>query len=604
VTASETGSDPRERIHIYDTTLRDGVQSVGVQFREMEKRQLTETMDAFGMDYIEGGVPGANDTDAAYFARIPSTRHAVIAAFGMTRRAGRSAANDTNMANLLNSGARCLCLVGKAHDFHVREALGISLEDNLDCIADSIAYLQGEGREVVFDAEHFFDGYRDNPDYAFACAKAAFDAGARWVVLCDTNGGTLPKAIERITRAVVKRGIPGTSLGIHTHNDTENAVAGSLAAIDAGARQVQGTINGIGERCGNANLVSLIATLTLKEPYRNLYRTGISEEGLAELTALSRTLDNILNRDPDPQAAYVGSSAFAHKGGLHASAMLRNTSTYEHIAPERVGNDRRITVSNQSGKSNIRSWLKRSGLGDDELSDAMQARIVDEVKQRESRGYAYDVALASFELLVARILGTLPEYFRIQRFRVFVEQVNHHPHETSTESEAVVVVNIGDTRTISASEGLEDGKDSGPVHALSQAIRKDLGPYQGTIDEIELVDFKVRISGTGTAAVTRVLIESKDRGGAHWTTVGVSPNLIEASFEALIDSILWKLHRDGVTPAACRNHPLSRPLQSPVPQGQECQPGQQQEGCHCPVDPGPAECGCTARAVHQQAGCE
>ncbi len=548
MTASEAGPDPRARIHIYDTTLRDGVQSMGVQFRELEKRQLTETMDAFGMDYIEGGVPGANATDTAYFAAIPTTHHAVIAAFGMTRRAGRSAANDTNLANLLNSGARCLTLVGKTHDFHVREALGISLEENLDCIADSVAHLGGRDREVVFDAEHFFDGYRDNPDYALACVRAAIDAGARWVVLCDTNGGTLPKEIESTTRAVIDFGIPGAALGIHAHNDTENAVAGSLAAIDAGARQVQGTINGIGERCGNANLVSLMATLTLKEPYRSLYRTGINESGLAKLTELSRSLDAILNRDPDPQAAYVGTSAFAHKGGLHASAMLRNTTTYEHVEPERVGNDRHIAVSNQSGRSNIRSWLERSGLGADSLSEVMQARIIDEVKQRESRGYAYDVALASFELLVARLCGTLPEYFRIQRFRVFVEQVSHHSRETATASEAVVVVNIGRTRKISASEGLEEGRDSGPVHALSQAIRKDLGPYQDAIDEIELVDFKVRISGTGTAAVTRVLIESKDRTGTHWTTVGVSPNLIEASFEALVDSIIWKLHHDKVTP--------------------------------------------------------
>ncbi|MCY4260704.1 MAG: citramalate synthase [Rhodobacteraceae bacterium] len=550
MTAGGAESDTRERIYIYDTTLRDGAQSVGVQFREMEKRQLAITMDAFGMDYIEGGIPGANDTDATFFSALPTTRQSVISAFGMTRRAGHSAANDINLANLLNAQVRCLCLVGKAHDFHVREALGITLEENLDCITDSVAYLQGRDREVVFDAEHFFDGYRGNPEYAIRCVQAAYEAGARWIVLCDTNGGTLPKEIERITRDVIGSGIPGSFLGIHTHNDTENAVAGSLAAVDAGVRHIQGTVNGIGERCGNANLLSIIATLILKEPYRSRYRTAITEESLGKLTMLSRTLDNILNRDPDPHAAYVGSSAFAHKGGLHGSAMLRNTATYEHIAPERVGNDSRITVSNQSGKSNIRSWLKRFGFGDDELTSDIQSRIVDEVKTRESHGYAYDAALASFELLVARLRGTLPEYFRVQRFRVFVEQESQRAHGMITNSEAVVVVHIGDVRKISASEGLEDGRDSGPVHALSQAIRKDLGPYQTYIDEIELVDFKVRISGTGTAAVTRVIIESKDAAGTHWTTVGVSANLIEASFEALIDSIIWKLYRAGATPVS------------------------------------------------------
>ena len=549
----ENNRDPenqgRERIYIYDTTLRDGVQAVGVQLQELEKRSLTDAMDSFGMDYIEGGVPGANDTDVAYFREIPSTHNSVITAFGMTKRAGRSVSNDINIANLLDSGADCLCLVGKTHDFHVREALGIELDENIRCIKESVSHLNSCSKEVVFDAEHFFDGYRDNPKYALDCVRSAYDAGARWIVLCDTNGGTLPKEIERITRDVCKSGIPNTHIGIHTHNDTENAVAGTLAAIDAGARQVQGTINGIGERCGNANLLPIIATLTLKEPYRSRYYTSVGDEGLNRLTSLSRQLDNILNRDPDPRAAYVGTAAFAHKGGLHASAMLRNPATYEHINPTKVGNDSRITVSNQSGRSNIRSWINNSGPGIDELTDDVQARIIEEVKERESRGYTYDMAPASVELLVGKLAGTLPEYFSVQRFRVFVDQVKDRDG-TSTESEAVVVVKIGNSRMISASEGLDNGMDSGPVHALSKAIRKDLGPYQKYIEDIELVDFKVRISGTGTAAVTRVLITSKDSSGLLWTTVGVSPNIIEASFEALVDSIVWKLYREGAKPVS------------------------------------------------------
>ncbi len=534
----------RERLYLFDTTLRDGQQTQGVQFSTAEKLQIAETLDALGVDHIEGGWPGANPTDSAFFETPPKTR-ATFTAFGMTKRAGRSAENDDVLAAVLNAGTPAVCLVGKTHDFHVETALGITLDENRDNIAKSIAYLVAQGREALFDAEHFFDGYKANPDYALSCLKAAHDAGARWVVLCDTNGGTLPDDIHRITAAVIAAGIPGDRLGIHTHNDTGTAVAGSLAAVDAGARQIQGTLNGLGERCGNANLVSLIPTLLLKEPYRSRYDTGVDAGGLAALTRASRLLDDILNRVPRKSAPYVGASAFAHKAGLHASAILKDPTTYEHIDPALVGNARVIPMSNQAGQSNLRRRLAEAGL-EVARDDPALVRILDEIKARETQGYAFDTAQASFELVARRELGLLPQFFEVKRYKVTVERRKNKYDRMISLSEAVVVVKIGNEKKLSVSESLDaEGCDRGPVNALAKALAKDLGPYQQIIDDLRLVDFKVRITQGGTEAVTRVIIDSEDGQGRRWSTVGVSPNIIDASFEALLDAINWKLVRDG-----------------------------------------------------------
>lgn len=533
-----------DRLYLYDTTLRDGQQTQGVQFSTQDKIRIASALDALGIDHIEGGWPGANPTDSAFFEAAPQTR-ATMTAFGMTKRAGRSAENDDVLAAVLNAGTKAVCLVGKAHDFHVTEALGITLDENRENIRASIAHCVAQGREALFDAEHFFDGYKANPDYALACLRAAHDAGARWVVLCDTNGGTLPVEIGEITAAVIAAGIPGDCLGIHTHNDTETGVAGALAAVMAGARQIQGTLNGLGERCGNANLTALIPTLLLKEPYASRFATGITQDGLRDLTRISRMLDDILNRVPQRQAAYVGASAFAHKAGLHASAIAKDPTTYEHIDPAQVGNARIIPMSNQAGQSNLRQRLTEMGL-DVARDHPALAGILDEIKAREDQGYAYDTAQASFELLARRALGEMPRFFEVKRYRVTVERRKNKYDQMVSLSEAVVVLKIGEDKMLSVSESMDEaGTDRGPVNALAKALAKDLGPYQGYIEDIRLVDFKVRITQGGTEAVTRVIIDSEDGTGRRWSTVGVSANIVDASFEALLDAIMWKLVRDG-----------------------------------------------------------
>ena len=538
----------RERLYLYDTTLRDGQQTQGVQFSTAEKAQIAAALDALGVDYVEGGWPGANPTDSEFFDSKPKLR-ATFTAFGMTKRSGRSAANDDVLAAVLNAGTRAVCLVGKTHEFHVRTALNVPLAENVENIRASVAHLVAEGREALFDAEHFFDGFKANPAYALDCIKAAHDAGARWVVLCDTNGGTLPPDIQAGVKAAITAGIPGGHLGIHCHDDAGLAVACSLAAVTAGVRQIQGTLNGLGERCGNANLMSLIPTLLLKEPYASRFETGVSRDALAGLLKLSRMLDDILNRLPLRAAPYVGASAFAHKAGLHASAILKDPATYEHVDPALVGNERVIPMSNQAGQSNLRARLAAAGLvvapGDPRL-----ARMLDVVKEREDQGYAYDSAQASFDLLARRELGLLPDYFEIKRYRVTVERRRNARGEMVSVSEAVVVVKIGAETMLSVSESTDEfGADRGPVDALAKALVKDLGPYQACIGDIHLVDFKVRITQGGTEAATRVIIDSEDGQGHRWSTVGVSPNIVDASFEALLDAILWKLIRDGVTPA-------------------------------------------------------
>ena len=533
----------RERLYLYDTTLRDGQQTQGVQFSTPEKLRIAEALDALGVDHIEGGWPGANPTDSAFFEEVAPGR-AVMTAFGMTKRAGRSAANDDVLAAVLNARTPSVCLVGKTHDFHVERALGITLEENVENIRASVAHLVAEGREALFDAEHFFDGWKANPGYAAECLRAAYEAGARWIVLCDTNGGTLPPEIARIVSEVIAAGIPGDHLGIHTHNDTETAVAGSLAAVEAGARQIQGTLNGLGERCGNASLTTLIPTLLLKEPYASRYEIGVSRAALEGLTRVSRMLDDILNRVPMKQLPYVGASAFAHKAGLHASAILKDPSTYEHIDPAVVGNRRFIPMSNQAGQSNLRRRLEEAGLVV-EKGDPALARILETVKAREEQGYAYDTAQASFELLAREELGQMPEFFEIKRYRVSVERRKNKYNEMVSLSEAVVVLKIDGEKRMSVSDSMDAaGSDRGPVNALSKALAKDLGPYQHMIDDMRLVDFKVRITQGGTEAVTRVIIDSADGQGRRWSTVGVSANIVDASFEALLEAVRWKLIRD------------------------------------------------------------
>jgi len=521
-----------ERLYLFDTTLRDGAQTTGVDFSLTDKIAVANLLDQLGIDYVEGGYPGANPLDTEFFAQ-KRTRNATFTAFGMTKRAGRSVENDPGVAALLDAQADAICYVAKAWDYHVRVALEIAPEENLVGIRESVQAAVERGRETMVDCEHFFDGYKANPGYALACAKAAHDAGARWVVLCDTNGGTLPDEITRIVGEVMQH-VPGPNLGIHAHDDCGCAVANSLAAVEAGVRQVQGTLNGLGERCGNANLVTLMGTLAAKEPYRSKFALKAGPEELARLTQVSRALDELLNRAPNRHAPYVGASAFATKAGIHASAVLKDPKTYEHVDPASVGNLRRVLVSDQGGKSNIRAELERIGVevGKD---DPRLTRVLEEVKRKEALGYAYEGADASFFLLVKRVLGQVPDFFDVERFSVNVERRHNAIGELVTVAEAIVKVKVDGETLISAAEG------NGPVNALDVALRKDLGKYQRFIEDLELVDYKVRIFQGGSDAATRVLIETMDSDGDRWTTVGVSPNIIDASFEALLDSIVYKL---------------------------------------------------------------
>ena len=533
----------KERLYLFDTTLRDGAQTTGVDFSLADKRRVMSVLDDLGLDYIEGGYPGANATDSELFSTRPDLKSARFTAFGMTKRAGRSVSNDPGLQAILQSSADCICLVAKSWDYHVRVALGITNEENLDSVAQSVRAVVETQREAMIDCEHFFDGYKGNREYALSVAQTAYENGARWVVLCDTNGGTLPHEISHIVADVAKH-VPGVNLGIHTHNDTENAVANTLMAVRAGCRQIQGTLNGLGERCGNANLTSIIPTLLLKSEFANYFETGVTPERLRNLTHASRVLDEILNEAPDRHAPYVGTSAFATKAGIHASALLKEPETYEHVRPESVGNERRILVSKQGGRSSILSSLERLNIefGKD---DQRVAELLEEVRNREDGGYSYEAAEASFELLARRMLGQVPRYFSVDSFRVMVERRRNAIGKLVTVSEATVKVTIPGEATPLWSVG----EGNGPVNALDTALRRDLGPYQKHIEHVELVDYKVRIltqtGAGGTEAVTRVLVESHDTAtGARWTTVGVSPNIIDASFEALLDSINYKLLKD------------------------------------------------------------
>ncbi len=520
--------DNKVKVQIYDTTLRDGAQAEGFSLTVADKLKITRKLDDLGVAYVEGGWPGSNPKDTEYFQRVRSLalQHARIAAFGSTRKAGAGVADDANIRALLEAETPCVCLVGKTWDFHVHTALQTTLEENLDMIRDSVAYMKARGREVVYDAEHFFDGFKANPDYALATLKTAAAAGADWIVLCDTNGGTLTYEIEeicgRIARAI------DTPLGIHTHNDGELAVANSIAAVRCGMRMVQGTINGYGERCGNANLCSVIPDLQLK------MGCDCIEPGLLQhLTEASHYVDEIANMTPRTQQSFVGASAFAHKGGIHVSAILRSPLTYEHIDPALVGNHRRVLVSELSGLSNIFSKAKELGLdlqqGSTEVRDLIQ-----QIKDLEHRGYQYEAADASLELLLRRALGQCREFFTLERLNVHVFKRPDDGGVISTE--ATIKLWVGDQVMHTAAEG------NGPVAALDNALRKALEGSYSCLGEMHLVDYKVRVldGKDGTNSTVRVLIESSNNQDV-WSTVGVSENIIEASWQALADSMNYAL---------------------------------------------------------------
>jgi len=526
----------KERLYIFDTTLRDGAQTQGVDFSLEDKEKISLALDNLGVDYIEAGWPGANFTDTEFFQKKHDFKNSKLTSFGMTKRSGRSAENDTGLSAIMNSNTSAVCLVGKSWDFHVDVALGISNEENLDNISESAKHFVKAKKEFMFDAEHFFDGYKANPKYALSCIKAAYDQGARWIILCDTNGGTLPHEVSQIVSEVSKV-VPSKNLGIHAHNDTGNAVANSLAAVLSGVRQIQGTINGLGERCGNANLMSIIPTLFLKKDFSSKFEIGIKSENIKKLTDCSRLLDEILNRKPNQHLPYVGAAAFSHKGGLHVSAVQKDPKTYEHINPEEVGNARNIVISDQSGKSNIISRLKSIKINIEE-SDPKIKKLLGEVKDREFIGYSYDGADASFELLARRIIGEIPRYISINEYDVSVKKNNSGEIVSSAKAKLEV-----DGEKIMC-----EGEGNGPVNALDNAIRQNvdkLAKYSKYLKDLKLVDYKVRILNTGTEAVTRVSIESTDSKGKNWFTIGVSTNIIDASFKALIDSLDYKLFKDN-----------------------------------------------------------
>ena len=525
----------KEKLYIFDTTLRDGAQTQGVDFSIDDKEKISNSLDALGVDYIEGGWPGANPTDTEFFNKDHGFKNSKLTAFGMTKKSEHSSENDPMLASLINSKSSSVCLFGKSWDFQVDVALGVTNEENLKNISESAKHMVASGKEFMFDAEHFFDGYKSNPDYALKCLKAAFDQEAKWIVLCDTNGGTLPHEVAKIVSEVTKH-IPGENLGIHAHNDTENAVANSLAAVQAGVRQIQGTINGLGERCGNANLMSLIPSLFLKKDFSDKFELNIKRENLKNLTQYSRLLDELLNRKPNKHLPYVGASAFSHKGGMHVSAVQKDPKTYEHIDPEEVGNSRNIVVSDQAGQSNIISRLKSIGI-QIEKNDPKIKKLLSEVKDREFIGYSYDGADASFELLARRLIGDIPRYIMINEYDVSVKK----------DSTGEIISHAKAQLEVDGQKILCEGQGNGPVNALDNAIRKNvnkLAKYSEYLKDLKLVDYKVRILNTGTEAVTRVSIESTDSKGVNWFTIGVSPNIIDASFKALVDSLDYKLFKD------------------------------------------------------------
>jgi 2-isopropylmalate synthase len=516
---------------LYDTTLRDGCQAEDVSFTLEDKLRIAVKLDELGIDYIEGGYPGSNERDADFFKRVKKLKlkKAKVASFGTTMKVGIKPSQDFNLRVLLEADTPVVTLVGKTWDLHVRDDLRISQKANLEIIGESIAYMKKRVDEVIFDAEHFFDGFRANPDYAIECIKAAQEGGADWIVLCETNGGRLPgeirEALTQVNRAVK------TPLGIHCHNDGELAVANTLAAVEMGVTQVQGTINGFGERCGNMNLISVIANLQLK-----MGKKCVTPAQLKKLREVSQLFYELANINPNKRQAYVGDSAFAHKGGLHVSGVLKNRETYEHIDPEVVGNRQRVLVSDLSGRSNVVYKGKEYGIDLKDKNDAVK-EVLRRTKELEGQGYEYQAAEASFELLIQEALGKKKKNFNLIGFRVIDEK---RKEGEPPISEATIQVQVGGEMEHAAAMG------NGPVNALDQALRRALNKFYPALKQVELLDYKVRVlsSGEGTGAVVRVLIESGD-GKDRWGTVGVSHNVIEASWQALVDSIDYKLYKDA-----------------------------------------------------------
>jgi 2-isopropylmalate synthase len=519
------------KVKLFDTTLRDGTQAEDVSFTVEDKIQIARMLDEFGIHYIEGGWPGSNPKDADFFNEIKKVtlKQAKITAFGATRRAKQTCDQDGSIQSMLASEVPVACIFGKTWDLHVTDALGISLEENLELIEDTVTYLKRHFDEVVYDAEHFFDGYKANPDYALKTIQAAARGGADYVAFCDTNGGALPWDIERAINDA--KGYIDCALGIHVHNDSETAVANTLAAIRCGASMAQGTINGIGERCGNANLISIIPGIQLKLGYE-----CVPEENLKRLTHLSRAVQELANMREWKNQPYTGASAFAHKGGVHVAAVMKNSSTYEHIEPETVGNRRRVLVSDLSGRSNVRYKLQELGLEFEEKDPAL-AEIVEEIKRMEREGYAYEGADASLELLIHKVRGDVKEYFTLNGYRVIDERQKADEEPVSEATVQLQLPNGEKIHTVSLGDG--------PVDALNGALRKALSPHFPVLQEVQLTDYKVRIlnSHRGTKAVTRVMIESTD-GEDHWTTVGVDSDILGASYTALVDSIQYKLYKE------------------------------------------------------------
>jgi len=520
------------RISLYDTTLRDGTQAEDISFQVQDKVRIARQLDELGIDYIEGGWPGSNPKDIGFFRAIKEETlgHSKIAAFGSTRRARVTPAEDNNIQMLIAAQPDVVTLFGKTWDFHVAEALRISLDENLELINDSLVYLKERLPEVIYDAEHFFDGYKHNPEYALKTLVAAAEAKVNCIVLCDTNGGTLPHEIPPIMEAVKQ--VVSVPIGIHAHNDSECAVANSLVAVHCGAVQVQGTVNGFGERCGNANLCSIAPALQLKLGYECL-----SEVQLKSLRKASRYVYELANLVPNKHQPYVGNSAFAHKGGVHVSAIQRHPETYEHIRPELVGNRTRVLVSDLSGRANILAKAEECGLELDS-KDPVTLEILEKIKDMENGGFQFEGAEASFELLMLREMGKLKHYFSVTAFRVIDTR---RENDKSPVSEATVKVKVGGKVEHTAADG------NGPVNALDNALRKGLINFYPQIGEVKLLDYKVRVlpSSQGTDSVIRVLVESGDEDG-RWGTVGVSSNVIDASYQAVADSLIYKLYKDSL----------------------------------------------------------
>ncbi len=520
-----------EKVFIYDTTLRDGSQAEGVNFSIEDKVRIAEKLDDFGIDYIEGGWPYANPKDNLFFQKMKkvSFKHAKLVAFGSTRKPGVRVSEDKQVESLIRAETPVITIFGKSWDLHVKEALRTSLEENLSMVYETVEFLKRYADEVIFDAEHFFDGYISNPDYAMAVLEAAIKGGADWIVLCDTNGGRLPHEVKDITEKVRER-FSGARIGIHAHNDSETAVANSIMAVIAGARQVHGTINGIGERTGNANLCSIIPNLQIKLGFE-----VVPEENLKRLTEIAHFVAELSNMPLPRNMPYVGESAFAHKGGVHASAVMKRTETYEHIDPEIVGNRRKITVSDLAGRSNLLYKLREFGIEVDERSPEL-LKLVEKIKELEKEGYHFEAAEASLELLCKRHFGLVKDYFDFEAYRILIAK---RSMDEMPVSEATVRLSVEGVREHTAALG------NGPVNALDRALRKALEEFYPNLKEMQLIDYKVRIinESAGTSAKVRVLIESTD-GKRKWGTVGVSENVIEASWIALTDAIIYKLMKD------------------------------------------------------------